>query len=135
MQMLNKQHDLFNPIRIESPFVVKSSLDLRQDALIILFCSQSYSRCWQRRKTGRGGGRWRGARPARHSEELPSSPGHQRPGETRQDVPGVAAAGSGPGGGGQDPTPGGGWGEWGGLSTSWPVGRYSCKELLQLPRK
>lgn len=50
-------------------------------------------------------------------------------------MPGVAAAGSGPGGGGQDPTPGGGRGEWGGLSTSWPVGGYSCKELLQLPRK
>ena len=53
--------------------------------------------------------------PAGHPEELPSSPGHQRPGEARQDLPGVAASGSGPGRGDQDPAPGGGRGESGSL--------------------
>lgn len=52
---------------------------------------------------------------ASHPKELPSTAGYQRPGEAHQNLPGVAAAGSGPAGGSQDLAAGGGWGESGAL--------------------
>lgn len=48
---------------------------------------------------------------AGHPQELPSSPGHQHPGEARPNAPRVAAAGPGPRRDSQDPAPGGSRGE------------------------